>query len=140
MESESLNKARLEFEEKKKKENELFQERLDAQLKVDRKLIEEKVKAKAIDENAEVMKNLQEELRAKSEQVKELNLSRAEVEKLKREKSELKEAIEAEAQKRLTDKLNLEKEKIRKSEEEKNELRFKNCKSNLRIKRSSPKR
>jgi hypothetical protein len=131
MESESLNKARLEFEEKKKKENELFQERLDAQLKVDRKLIEEKVKAKAIDENAEVMKNLQEELRAKSEQVKELNLSRAEVEKLKREKSELKEAIEAEAQKRLTDQLNLEKEKIRKSEEEKNELRFKELQKQL---------
>lgn len=131
MESQSLNKARLEFEEKKKKENELFQERLDAQLKVDRKLIEEKVKAKAIDENAEVMKNLQEELRAKSEQVKELNLSRAEVEKLKREKSELKEAIEAEAQKRLTDQLNLEKEKIRKSEEEKNELRFKELQKQL---------
>lgn len=131
LEAETLNKAKQEFEEKKRKENELFQERLETQLKADRKVIEEKVKAKAIEENAEVMKNLQEELRAKSEQVKELNLSKAEVEKLKREKSELKEAIEAEAQKRLTDQLNLEKEKIRKSEEEKNELRFKELQKQL---------
>ncbi len=130
-EAESLSKAKQEFEEKKRKENELFQERLETQLKADRKVIEEKVKAKAFEENAEVMKNLQEELRAKSEQVKELNLSKAEVEKLKREKSELKEAIEAEAQKRLTDQLNLEKEKIRKSEEEKNELRFKELQKQL---------
>jgi hypothetical protein len=130
-EAQSLNKAKQEFEEKKRKENELFQERLDAQLKAERKIIEEKVKAKSLEENAELMKNLQEELRAKSEQVKELNLSKAEVEKLKREKSELKEAIEAEAQKRLTNQLNLEKEKIRKSEEEKNELRFKEMQKQL---------
>ena len=130
-EVEQLNKARQAFEEKKKKENELFQERLEAQLKADRKTIEEKVKAKAVEENAELIKTMQEELKAKSEQVKQLNLSKAEVEKLKREKSELKEAIEAEAQKRLTDQLNTEKEKIRKSEEEKNELRFKEMQKQL---------
>jgi hypothetical protein len=130
-EEEAFTKAKQEFEEKKKKENELFQERLEAQLKADRKTIEEKVKAKAVEENAELVKNMQEELKQKSEQVKELNLSKAEVEKLKREKNEMKGAIEAEAQKRLTDQLNIEKEKIKKVEEEKNELRYKELQKQL---------
>ena len=38
-----LNKAKEEFEEKKRKENELFQERLDAKLKEGKKELEEKL-------------------------------------------------------------------------------------------------
>ena len=67
----------------------------------------------------------------KSAQVKELGLARIEVEKLKREKAELKEIAEAEAQKSLNETLITEKEKIRKQEEEKNELRFKELQKQL---------
>jgi hypothetical protein len=120
-----LKEEKRAFEEKRKLENELFHDRLEKQLKEDRKAIEEKLKVKLNEEQADQFKALQDELNAKSEQVKELNRSKAEIEKLKREKGELKEAVEAEAQKKLNELLLTEKEKIRKSEEDKNELKFK---------------
>ncbi len=113
------------FELKKKQENELFQERLDKQLKEERISIETKIKAKLAEEQSDQFQALQKELNEKSEKIKELNRTKAEIETLKREKSELREAVEAESQKRLNDILSTEKEKIKKSEEDKNELRFK---------------
>lgn len=126
-----LANKKKEFEEKRKQEDELFQDRIEKQLKEDRKALEEKLKAKLTEEQSEQLAVLQKELNEKSEQVKELHKSQAEIEKLKREKGELKEAAEAEAQKRLNEILLTEKEKIRKSEEEKNELKFKELQKQL---------
>ncbi|QDO94969.1 DUF2130 domain-containing protein [Formosa sediminum] len=128
---EQLNKERAAFEEKKKKENELFQNRLESALKEEKRQIEIKIKHKITEEQSEQFKALQNELNEKSEQVKELNRSRAEIEKLKREKGELKAQAEAEAQKQLNETLLAEKEKIRKIEEDKNELRFKEMQMQL---------
>jgi len=130
-ELEVLNKAKEEFEQKKRQQNALFQERLEKQLKEDRKTIEDKIKSKLTEEQSEQFKALQQELNEKSEQVRELNRSKAEIEKLKREKSELKEAAEAEAQKRLNEVLLLERDKIRKTEEERNELKFRELQKQL---------
>lgn len=113
------------FEEKKRRENELFQERFEQKLKEERKALEEKLKVKLIQEQDEQFALLQKELNEKSEQIKELNRSKAEIEKLKREKEELKEVVEAESQKKLSLQLEEEKAKIRKTEEERNELRMK---------------
>lgn len=135
VEFQSLNQAKEQFELKKKQENELFQDRLEKQLKEDRKSIEEKLKLKFRDEQAEQFNALQKELNEKSEQVKELNRTKAEIEKLKREKSELKEIAEADAQKNLNETLLLEKEKIRKQEEDKNELRFRELQMQLEAQR-----
>ncbi|MFT6167559.1 MAG: hypothetical protein ACJAV5_002158 [Vicingaceae bacterium] len=126
-----LAKEKAAFEEKKKQENRIFQERLEKQIKEEKLRIEAEVKAKLTDENSEQLKALTQELNEKSEQVKELNRSKAEIEKLKREKGELKEAAEAEAQKRLNETLLTERDKIRKSEEERNELRFKEMQKQL---------
>jgi hypothetical protein len=130
-EFESLNKAKEEFEQTKKQENELFQERLEKQLKEEKKAIEEKLKTQLQEEQSEQFKALQTELNEKSEQIKELNRTKAEIEKLKREKGELKEAIEAEAQKKLNEALLAEREKIKKTEEDRNELRFKELQKQL---------
>lgn len=130
-EQEKLDKAKQEFELKKKQENELFQERLEKQLREDRKALEEKLKAKITEEQSDQLKALQKELNEKSKQVRELNRSKAEIEKLKREKSELKEVVEAEAQKKLNEVLQAEKERIRKSEEEKTELKFRELQKQL---------
>ncbi len=124
-EFDKLNQEKEAFELKKKQENELFQDRLDKQVKEQSKSIEEKLKLKFKEEQSEQFDALQKELNEKSEQIKELNRTKAEIEKLKREKDELKEVAEADAQKRLNEQLQLEKEKIRKSEEDKNELKFK---------------
>lgn len=113
------------FEEKKRRENELFQERFEQKLKEERKSLEEKLRTKLVQEQDEQFALLQKELNEKSEQIKELNRSKAEIERLKREKEELKEAVEAESQKKLNLQLQEEKEKIRKVEEERNELRVK---------------
>jgi hypothetical protein len=129
--TDALNAAKEEFEQRKKKENELFQERLEKQLKEERIAIENKLKSKLSEEQAEQFKLLQDELNQKSEQVKELNRTKAEIERLKREKEEAKELAEAEAQKKLNEQLLAEKEKIRKSEEEKNELKMRDLQKQL---------
>lgn len=130
-EFEQLNQQKEDFEKKKQKENELFQERFNAKLKEEKTIIEKQLKAKLQDEQSEQMALIQKELSEKSEQVKELNKTKGEIEKLKREKDELKEAIEAEAQKTLNQKLTEEKDKIRKSEQEKNELVVKELQKQL---------
>lgn len=126
-----LETEKATFEEKKKKENELFQERLDLKLKEEKKQIEIKLKAKIEEEQADQFKMLQNELNEKSEKLKELSRSKAEIERLKREKDELKEAIEAESQKVLNQKLIEEKEKIRKSEQDKNEMAIRELQKQL---------
>ncbi|HLV62422.1 hypothetical protein [Galbibacter sp.] len=74
-----LNDAKAEFEKKKKQENELFQERLERQVKEEKKLIEEKLKSKLQEEQSEQFQALQKELNEKSEQIKELNRTKAEI-------------------------------------------------------------
>jgi len=127
----TLNQVKKDFEEKKKQENELFQERLQQEINTEKKAIGLRVKAKLEEEQSEQFKALQNELNEKSEQVKELNRSKAEIERLKREKGELKEAVEAEAQRILNETLAAEKEKIIRIEAEKNELRFKELQKKL---------
>lgn len=128
---EELAKAKEDFEEKKRKENELFQDRLEKQVREEKKLIEDKLKKKLADEQSDVLEALQKELNEKSEQVKELNKSKAEIARLEREKSELKEAAEAEAQKKMNELLLAERDKIRKAEEDRNELKFKELQKQL---------
>jgi len=130
-EHEVLAKAKEEFEQKKLKENELFQEKLDAKLREGKRLLEEQLNKKIKDEQADQFTMLQKELNEKSEQIKELHKTKAEIEKLKREKDELKGTIEAESQLKLNQILLEEKEKIRKTEEDKNELRFKELQKQL---------
>ena len=123
-EAEVFAKAKEDFEQAKKKENELFQDRLSKQLAADRKNLEVELKTKILDENSEVLKSMQEELNEKSLQLKELNRAKADIEKLKREKDEMKETLEAESQTRLNEIISLEKEKIKRVEEERNEMKM----------------
>ncbi|KUJ62696.1 Caldesmon [Flavobacteriaceae bacterium CRH] len=123
--NEQFEKAKAEFEAKKKQENELFAERLEREKKTAEKEITEKVKNKLDEENKDRMLLMEKELSEKSEKLRELNKMTGEIAKLQREKLEMKEAIEAEAQKQLNATLVLERDKIRKQEEEKNELKIK---------------
>ena len=124
-ELELLNQQKEEFEKKKQKENELFQEKLQSKLKEERQSIENQLKIKITAEQSEQFSVMQKELHEQSEKLKELSRSRAEIERLKREKDELKESITADAELALNQKLTVEKEKIRKTEQDRNELAFK---------------
>lgn len=124
LKNEALEKAKAEFEAKKKQENELFAERLEREKKIAEKEISEKLKKKLEDEQQEYISILKKDLSEQSEKIRELNKKEAEIAKLQREKSEMKEAIEAQAQKQLNEQIIQEKEKIRKQVEEANELKF----------------
>ncbi len=125
LKNEQFEKAKAEFEAKKKQENELFAERLEREKKTAEKEITEKIKTKLDEENKDRLLLMEKELSEKSEKLRELNKMTGEIAKLQREKLEMKEAIEAEAQKQLNATLVLERDKIRKQEEEKNELKIK---------------
>jgi len=73
---------------------------------------------------SEELKLLQQELGQKATQLKEFNKTRAENERLKREKDELKDNLEAESEKKLNEMLVGERDKIRKSEEGRSFLRI----------------
>jgi hypothetical protein len=85
----------------------------------EKKALEASLRKRLEDEQGGRIKDLESELASKSEQVKELNKSKAEIERLKREKDELRDAIELESQKKLNAQLIEEREKIRKAEVEK---------------------
>jgi hypothetical protein len=125
LKNEQFEKAKADFEAKKKQENELFAERLEREKKTAEKEITEKLKTKLEEENKDRLTLMEKELSEKSEKLRELNKMTGEIAKLQREKLEMKEAIEAEAQKQLNATLVLERDKIRKQEEEKNELKIK---------------
>jgi len=125
LKNEQFEKAKAEFEAKKKQENELFAERLERERKIAEKEISEKLKIKLEEENKDRLLLMEKELSEKSDKIRELNKMQGEIAKLQREKLEMKEAIEAEAQKQLNATLVLERDKIRKQEEEKNELKIK---------------
>lgn len=122
--NEALEKAKAEFEAKKKQENELFAERLEKETKAAEKEIAVKLRAKLEEENKDRVAEMEKELAEKSTKLRELSKMEGEIAKLQREKLEMKEAIEAAAQKQLNETLTLEREKIRKQEDEKNELKF----------------
>jgi len=131
LKNEQFEKAKAEFEAKKKQENELFAERLERERKIAEKEISEKLKIKLEEENKDRLLLMEKELSEKSEKIRELNKMEGEIAKLQREKLEMKDAIQAEAEKQLNAQLNLEREKIRKQEDDKNELKFKELQKQL---------
>ncbi len=122
--NEALEKAKAEFDSKKKQENEIFLAKLDNAKKEAEKEITIKLKAKIEEENRDRVLEMEKELSEKSEKLRELSKMEGEIAKLQREKLEMKDAIEAAAQKQLNEQLTVEREKIRKQEDDKNELKF----------------
>lgn len=127
-----VEKSKLEKQQEdlKKAQNE-FSDLLEKKLKEEKASMEKQIKQKLQDEQSEQYKALQEELNEKSEKLRDLNRAKAEVEILKREKAELKETVEADAQKRLNDTIAEERVKIKRAEEDKNELRIKELQKQL---------
>ena len=130
-------KLKLLQQEKDKlaKEKEDLQGEVEAAVKI--KLTAEKTKLEKIikdqmkEETSEQIKNLQGELTEKSQQIKELNQTKIEIEKLKREKDELKDQISLEKEKEFSEKLKVEKLKIKKLVDEENTFKIKELEKQL---------
>lgn len=130
-EQEKLREEKEKLDAQRRKQEEEFNDRLQQQLRSQSAEIEMKLKKKLEEDQAILVQTMQNELNEKTERLKELNKSKAEIERLKREKEELKDLAEAEAQKRLNETLMMEREKIRKMEEEKNEMKLRELQKQL---------
>ena len=84
--------------------------------------MEKQIKKDLEEEQSERIKIMQNDLKKKSEQVKDLHRAKAEIEKIKLEKSELKDKIKLELNREMAQKINKVKERIIKNESEKVEL------------------
>ncbi len=119
----ALKKEKEKLENFKAKEKEIFENKLAEELKAkeeelnqksvtQRKEYEEALRQKIQKENEEHNQLIQKELDEKSEQLKEFNKAKADIERLRREKDELREAIKLESEKELNERLKSESEKI----------------------------
>jgi hypothetical protein len=97
-----LEQSKQEFSKKQLQAERLLEEQVQAKLQVLGKSLEADLKRKITQEEQARVEALQEELKEQSEKVRELNRTKAEIEKLKREKDELQEAVEAQAEQRLS--------------------------------------
>lgn len=131
LQQEKLLAEKKEFAQKKDRENDLFQERLEKESKRAAAIIEEKLKKRLALENEDRLKAMEKELAQKSEQVKELHRKEAEISKLKREKEEAVEAAKADQQKEMDNLIREERVKISKKAEEDNELKLKELQKQL---------
>ncbi len=119
---ESLKNQQAEFDKK-------LSEELTHQLQIEKLKLQEsmskEIKASLAQENALQLKQLQEELDLKSKQVQELNVSKAKIAKLEREKAEIESKIKADAAIEFNKKLEEEKQKAQKVAQEMSELKLK---------------
>lgn len=112
-----------EAQEQVEKDKENIQSQVDMAVKnkvsAEKIKLEKTIRQQVDEEKSEQLKSLENELQLKSEQVKELNKMKGELARVQREKAELKDTIEADAEKKFTNLLVQEKEKIKVSETEK---------------------
>ncbi|MFA5501901.1 MAG: DUF2130 domain-containing protein [Sulfurovaceae bacterium] len=119
-------KAQMEaLAEQKERFEDSVRKATSEQVRIEKQKLSESIKAEVQAEQSGALESMRKELEAKSEQVKELNNTKAEVEKLKREKEEAVSRATVEAQLTLTKELSIEKEKIAKQYQEANELKLK---------------
>ncbi len=110
----------------KEKENvkEQIEKEVKAKLVKEKAIIKKSIKAELKNETDEQFQTIQKELAEKSNQLKDLNKTKAENEKLKREKDELRDLIALEKEKEFSEKLKEEKIKIKKQADEDSTLKI----------------
>lgn len=122
-------------EEKLNKEKEnlenIIEQQVKQKLKSETSKLEKSIRQKIDEEKLEQIEFLQKELNQKSEQLKELNRTKAEIERLKREKEEQAEKISLEKEKEFTQKLYEEKKKIKELVEAENILKIRELEKQL---------
>lgn len=127
----ALDAERDKLKKEKANLSDLVEKLVQTKLKTERDKIEKTVRKQLKDENDEVIKFLNEQLDEKSKQVKDLKKKEAEIEKLKREKNELRETIALEKEQEFTQKLIEEKKIIKQKADEEYDLVIKDLKRQL---------
>lgn len=123
-ESARLEQQRAELAKAQEEQQEAVARAVRDGLKKERQALSDKLRAEIREEESGRLKDLQEELQKKSEQVKDFHKAQAEIERLKRERDEARSKAEADAQRQLNELLATERERIRKDEEGKQSLKI----------------
>lgn len=113
------------FQKEKELQEEKLQEEIKKRVKEEKISLELKIKNEVTQEQQEAIAKLKDEISQKSEQVKELNASKIEIEKLKREKEEAMQLATLKAEQELNKKLQEERIKIQKLADEQGEIKLK---------------
>lgn len=120
-----LKQKEEDIKEQKEKFDEELKKATKELLKQEKQKLQIELKKELEEEQSESIALLKKELDEKSNQVKELNTAKAQIERLKRDNEEMESAIMAKAQLTLNEQLKIEKEKIQKTVDEQNELKLK---------------
>lgn len=133
---ESLLAQKREVEGLKKNQDSILQAILEKEKKKIEKDAEAKIKLRLETENEELLKSKDEELNAKSEQLKEFNKTISENARLKRDAEEMKGKLEAENELKLNSALEAERKKITEKIESSTELKFKELEKQLEVQKN----
>lgn len=126
-----LEKDKLALKMEKEKQLEAVESKVKEELRLREAALVTKIKHAAADEQKDALDTLRTELEEKSTKIKELNKTTAQLELLKREKSELEDKYKLEAERKVTEELSKVKERIQREAFEKNDLRFKELQKQL---------
>jgi hypothetical protein len=123
LQADAVNKEKAALESAKQQLQEQISQGIREGVKGEKRKLEQKLKSQLEEEQSERITAMQQELAGKTEQLKEFNRAKTDIERLKREKEELRAAMELETEKRLNQLLTEEREKIRKAEESRIQLK-----------------
>lgn len=118
-----LEGEKKELDDQKQQQQESIERAITEGMSKERQVLQKNLREQVHQENAEALKALQDELKEKSGKVKELNKTKAEVEKMKREKDELQDKLQLDFEKQTTQLLAEKTSKIRKEEQERVQLK-----------------
>jgi hypothetical protein len=118
IESEKLHQQQEQLEKARSEQQETIDKAIREKLQQEKKTLTARLSAQIRDEQSDQLRALEEELQTKSQQVKDLNKARADIERLKREKDEVQGKAEAEMERKLGQQLNEEAQKIKDAEQE----------------------
>lgn len=127
----NLEVGQKQLAKEKEASQQLIETAVKEKLNSEKIKLEKSIRSSLTEETAEQLKILNNELEQKSLQVKELNKSKAEIEKLKRDNDELRDKIILEKEKEYSEKLKEEKFKIQKLADEGSFLKIKELEKQL---------
>ena len=133
-----FNQAKSEIERLKREKNEQkvaieaeSAQHFNKQLKQEQQTLREKITTEMKTEVSEQLNSLQQELSNKSEQLKELNQTKADLMRLEREKEELRGQVVLEKEREFSEKLTRERLKIQRQVDEASELKVRELQKQL---------
>ena len=129
--AESLEQEKEKLDNDREQIKKQINEGIKAKLDSEKLRIEKSVREGIREETNEQIKSLQKELEQKSGQVRELNKTKAEIEKLKREKDELRDEVALEKEKEYSEKLKQERAKLQKQIDESSNLKIRELEKQL---------